>query len=93
MRVISNKALVCFSAVHPDAQEPLQVWRKLIEAREFARFADFRAVFNTVDMVGEFLVFNIGGNKFRIIALVQFGQQRLFVRHVLTHKEYDLWKP
>lgn len=93
MRVISNKALVHFSLIHPAAEEPLQVWRKLIEAREFSRFADFRAVFNTVDMVGEFLVFNIGGNKFRIIALVQFGQQRLFVRHVLTHKEYDLWKP
>ena len=43
--------------------------------------------------VGDYYVFDIGGNKFRIIAAVHFNRQLLFVRHVFTHKEYDRWSP
>jgi mRNA interferase HigB len=93
MRVISNKSLIEFAARHPDAGVPLQIWRKTIEAGTFASFADLKRAFNAADKVGAFYVFDIGGNKFRLVAAVHFNVQKLYVRHVFTHKEYDKWKP
>lgn len=93
MRVISNSALVAFSDKHQAAGTPLQAWRKIIESRAIVNFADLRKTFNAVDRVGAFYVFDIGGNKFRIVAAIHFDRQRLYVRHVFTHQEYDSWKP
>lgn len=93
MRVISNKALTDFASLHPIAGEPLQAWRKLVESRPFANFADLKDTFNATDKVGMYYVFDIGGNKFRIVTAIHFNQQTLYVRHVFTHKEYDKWKP
>lgn len=92
MRVISNKALRSFSATHPNANEPIQAWRKIIESRSFANFAEVKATFNHVDKVTYYYVFDIGGNKFRIVAAIHFNNQIVYVRHVFTHKEYDKWK-
>jgi mRNA interferase HigB len=93
MRVISNKALTGFAAAHGDADAPLQAWRKVVEAAAFTSFADLKKAFNAIDKVGDFYVFDVGGNKFRVIASIHFNRQMLFVRHVFTHKEYDRWKP
>ena len=93
MRVISNSSLTSFAAIHPAAAEPLQAWRKIAESRFFANFAEIKATFNAVDKVNLYYVFDGGGNKYRIVAAVHFDQQKLFVRHVFTHKEYDKWKP
>lgn len=93
MRVISNKALTDFSAIYPLSHEPLQAWRKIIESRPFANFAEMKATFNAVDKVETYYVFDIGGNKYRIISAIHFDTQKLFVRQVFTHKEYDKWKP
>ena len=93
MRIISNKALTDFAAIHPAATEPMQAWRKIIESRPFSNFADIKNVFNATDKVAYFYVFDIGGNKYRIIAAIHFDHQKLYIRHVFTHKEYDKWKP
>lgn len=93
MRVISNKTLVTFSAVNGDAELPLQVWRRLIESGAFQSFAELKRCFNAVDKAGDFYVFDIGGNKYRLIAAIHFNRQMLFIRHVFTHKEYSQWKP
>lgn len=93
MRVISNKALSDFSTIHPAADESLQAWRKIVESRSFSNFAAIKAVFNATDKVDAYYIFDIGGNKFRIVAAIHFDQQKLFIRHVFTHKEYDKWKP
>lgn len=93
MRVISNKALTDFSAIHLAAKEPLQAWRKIIESRSFISFSDIKTAFNAADKVGDYYVFDIGGNKYRIVAAIHFDHQKLYVRHVFTHKEYDKWKP
>ena len=93
MRVISNKALTNFSAIHPTAEEPMQAWRKIIESRLFVSFADIKTAFNAADKVGYYYVFDIGGNKYRIVAAIHFDHQKLYIRHVFTHKEYDKWKP
>jgi mRNA interferase HigB len=93
MRVISNKALVEFAAKHPEAGVPLQMWRRTIEAGTFNNFADLKRAFNATDKAGDYYVFDIGGNKFRLIAAIHFNTQMLFVRHVFTHQEYNKWKP
>lgn len=95
MRIISNSALRAFAAQHPQADAPLQGWRRVIENNQFNNWAELKAVFNAVDRVGERVVFDIGGNKYRLIAQIRFEKQILYIKAVLTHKEYDkgAWKP
>ena len=93
-KLISNKALREFAALHADAAQPLQDFRRKVEKGSFGNFAELRAVFPTVDKVGERFVFNIGGNKYRLVAGVDFLHRRVFIKAVLTHGEYDKekWK-
>lgn len=93
MRIISNSALTNFASIHPLSDEPLQAWRKIVESRDFANFAEIKATFNATDKVDIFYVFDIGGNKYRIVSVIHFNKQHMYIRHVLTHKEYDKWKP
>ena len=92
MTLISNKALREFAAAHPDALVPLQVGRRLIERGDYGSFAALRTTFVAVDKVGEVFVFNIGGNRYRLVAGVDFAHRRVFVKAVLTHSEYDKGK-
>lgn len=93
MRVISNKALTAFAANHAEADAPLQAWRKIVETGAFSNYADLKSSFNATDKVGDFYVFDIAGNKYRIVSAIHFNNQKLFIRHVFTHQEYDKWKP
>jgi mRNA interferase HigB len=93
MRIISNAALTAFGALHPKAGVPLQGWRKIVESREFLNFADIKTTFNATDKVAGFYVFDIGGNNYRIVASIHFNTQKMYIRHVLTHQEYNKWKP
>lgn len=93
MRIISNAALIDFAAIHPLAGDPLQAWRKVVESRDFANFADIKTTFNATDKVGIYYVFDIGGNKYRVVAAIHFNTNIMYIRHVFTHKEYDKWKP
>ena len=92
MRVISNKALIDFAAAFPAALEPLQIWRRILEASELRNFAELRRCFNTVDRVGDFYVFDVGGNKYRVVTAIHFNRQMVYVRHVYTHAQYDRWR-
>lgn len=94
MRVITNRRLLEFSATHHDASGPLQAWRKAMENTEFNGFAELRVVFGSVDKVGNLHVFNIAGNKYRLIAYLRFDRQLCYIKQVLTHTEYDkgAWK-
>ena len=94
MKLISNRALREFSTLHPQADSALQGWRRVIEKNRFANWSELKEVFNAVDKVGELAVFNIGGNKYRLIAYVRFERQIVYVKDVLTHREYDkgAWK-
>ncbi|MFN7714169.1 MAG: type II toxin-antitoxin system HigB family toxin [Pseudanabaenaceae cyanobacterium] len=94
MHVISKKILRQFWEKHPDSQIPLMRWFKIMDTQSFGNFANLRSVFPSVDQVGDLMVFNIGGNKYRLIASVHFNRDKIYVRHVLTHLEYDKggWK-
>jgi len=94
MRVITNRRLLDFAVVYADAGEPLQAWRKVMEVGDYANFAELRQMFSGVDKVGDLHVFNIAGNKYRLIAYLHFGRQLCYIKHVLTHAGYDKgdWK-
>ncbi len=92
MRVISNKRLREFAEIHPDADEPLQTWRKLVEGTAFQGFNDLKNIFGGVDICGNKYVFDIRGNRYRIITGISFTTQVCYTKHVLTHGEYDKGK-
>jgi len=94
MKLISNRSLREFAARHADAQAPLQDFRRLIERGDYRNFAALRATFASVDKVGSRYVFNIGGNKYRLVAAIAWSVQALWIKAVLTHAEYDKeeWK-
>jgi mRNA interferase HigB len=77
-----------FGADHPDAGEPLDRWYRIAKRATWANFAEVRADFGTVDQVGALTVFNIAGNKFRLLAEIFHGHQILLIRGVYTHKDY-----
>lgn len=94
MHVISRKRLREFWAVHPDAEAPLRAWHKLARQGDWQRFADVLTLFPHADQVNKLTVFNIGGNKYRLIAAIHFNRGKVYIRHVLTHAEYERghWK-
>ena len=89
MKIISNSALRAFAAQHPQAQGPLQGWRRVIEKNRFDTWAALKAAFNTVDKVGDLVVFNVGGNKYRLVVEVQYQAGLVWVKFVGTHAQYD----
>lgn len=89
MHVISRKALREFWEKYPDSQTPLSRWFKIMEKQDFGDFAELRATFPNADKVGDLIVFNIGGNKYRLIASIHFNRGKVYIRHVLPHAEYD----
>ncbi len=94
MHVISKKKLREFWEKHPNAEPNLQSWYKITNKANWQNFAQLRRAFSSADLVGKFTVFNISGNKYRLITLVDYQYQEVYIRHVLTHAEYDKenWK-
>lgn len=94
MHIISRKTLKLFWEQHPDSQNSLIRWFKIMEKTEFSTFNELRHTFPSADKVGDLIVFNIGGNKYRLIASIHFNRTKVYIRHVLTHAEYDkgAWK-
>ena len=94
MRVITLRRLREFWTVHPVSRALLKSWYKIVVDVEVSSFEELKALFPQVDYVSGLYVFNIG-NSYRLIAAIHFNRQFVYVRHVLTHAEYDRgkWKP
>lgn len=93
MRVISKPRLRQFweSPGHNDAEGPLRAWYTNVNSKTVAwhSWADVKADFSSASLVGRCVVFNIGGNKYRLITRVHYINQKVFVLKVTAHKEYD----
>ena len=94
MHVISEKKLREFWEQWPEAESPLRAWHRAAERATWGCFADVREVYPHADQVGRCTVFNIAGNKFRLVVVTHFDRGKVYVRHVMTHEEYDrgLWE-
>lgn len=95
MHIITRRKLKEFAQRFSEAKEPLDTWYKLVNRAEFHNLMEIRSVFPAADNVLGLCVFNIGGNKFRLITKIEYRWQKVFIIAVLTHEEYDLgsWKP
>jgi len=94
MHVITRKRLLDFAEEHPNTSLVLDAWYRIIKKSEILNFSQLREIFPSADKVDNLTVFNIGSNKIRLIAALHYNTQCLYIRHVLTHKEYDKekWK-
>jgi len=94
MHIITRLRLSDFWTTHPDAETSLRSWYKRTNLAKWQNFVELRQTFPSADLVGNLTIFNIGGNSYRLIALVDYKFQKVFIRHVLTHAEYDKegWK-
>jgi mRNA interferase HigB len=94
VRVISRKALLEFATRHKDAAEPLDNWYRRTSKAAWQNLADARLDYPHADLVGTCVVFNIAGNKYRLITRIFFRSKKVYIRSVLTHKDYNKgsWK-
>ena len=91
MNVIAPRTLAQFWADYPDAEQPLRDWLDHVQDAMYHNFSDVRADFGSADWVEGFIVFNIGGNKYRLIVSPNFaGRYRtFFIKFIGTHRQYD----
>lgn len=90
MQVIHIKRLRDFWQRHPDAEKPLRAWNAIVRQKRYGTPDEVRADFRHADFPGDRRVlFNIGGNKYRLVVDIRYDLGRIYVRHVLTHEEYD----
>jgi mRNA interferase HigB len=89
MHVISRKRLNEFTAEYPEAGTALAHWYRFSKRTNFSSFPTLKEIFPTADQVGKLTVFNVGGNKVRVIAAIHYNRKRIYIRAFLTHEEYD----
>jgi mRNA interferase HigB len=90
MVVISKAKLIQFYESEPLAKDPLLRWYTTAILSDWSDFHSIKESYNSVDSIGnDRFVFNVGGNKYRIVAMIHFSKRTLYLRFVGTHKEYD----
>ena len=89
MHGISRKKLLEAARKHEDLGEPLDAWYRVAKKAEWKNLTEVRKVFPSADAVERFTVFNIKGNAYRLITEISYSTGRIFLRHLLTHPEYN----
>jgi mRNA interferase HigB len=94
MHIITRKRLNEFAVKYPDALSALEHWYRIMKTQRFSSFVALKELFPSADQVSNKTVFNIGGNKYRLIAAIHYNRGRVYIRAILTHREYDKgnWK-
>jgi mRNA interferase HigB len=99
MHIIAYPMLRNFFTKHPTSEASLNAWYKIVKKTDFSNFNELRSVFPSADVVKNeqdknLTVFNIHGNEVRLIAAIHYNTQTVYIRHILTHAEYDKgrWK-
>ncbi len=89
MRVISKKKLRAYYSANVQSEIPLTEWYYKIEAASPKNLIELRTLFNSIDPVHGYTIFNIGGNNYRLITSIHYNTQICYVRSIWTHAEYD----
>lgn len=89
MHIVTRLRLKRFWEKHPNSETSLRLWYKLASLAQWQSFAEVRAVFPSANQVGNLTVFNIAGNNYQLIVFIDYEYQKVFIRYVLTHAEYD----
>lgn len=90
MRIFTEQKLKEYISVHPDSRVALQEWASIVKRSEWTCFADVKKTFNSVDNVGnQHYVFNVKGNNYRLVVVIKFTIQFVYIRFIGTHAEYS----
>jgi mRNA interferase HigB len=90
VRVISRRSLRVFWEKHPDVEGPLKAWFREATLAKWQGPADIRGQYASASFVGsDRVVFNVKGNKYRLIVAIKYKSQIVFIRFVGTHRQYD----
>lgn len=89
MHIITKKRLQEFWEKHPDSENALKTWYKITKKANWENLADVREDFSHADLAGVCTIFNIGGNKYRLITKIYYPNKKVLIRFVLTHAEYN----
>jgi len=90
MRVISRKTLKEFWEKHPDAEQALRAWSADVKRAEWKSTADIKKVYRNVSFIARNrVVFNIKGNTYRLVEMINYEFGIVFIRFVGTHPDYD----
>ena len=92
MRILGRDTIILFIKKYPDSKNSLQSWTQAVDTNVFKHFNDLKQTFGSADYVKPYTVFNISGNKYRLIALVNYQMSTAMVEKILTHSEYDKGK-
>lgn len=92
MHIITRKRLNEFAETFPESKNALAQWYQAVKKNDFSSIAEVKTIFPSADKVGQLTIFNIGGNKVRLIAAIHYNSKKIYIRAVLTHKEYDAGK-
>jgi mRNA interferase HigB len=92
--LLGGRKLIEFAKMLSNAKSPLRSWETAVRSGSWKNPAELKRTFGSVSFVEGRTVFNIGGNKFKLISVVDYGLQTVLITHVLTHKDYDKggWK-
>jgi mRNA interferase HigB len=89
VRIVSKRRIREFDMRYPKAAEPLKHWANAVQSAAWKNPGALKRDFGSADFVGDLTVFNVGGNKYRLIAFVHYRRQIVYVKQILTHEEYD----
>jgi mRNA interferase HigB len=94
MHVISYRRLREYAKTHSDCQAALDNWYKVTQKADWSNLIEIQSVFPSAEAVGNFTVFNIKGNKYRLIVSIDYERQLIYIKYIFTHAEYDResWK-
>ncbi|NDJ21851.1 type II toxin-antitoxin system HigB family toxin [Nostoc sp. B(2019)] len=94
MHVISYRRLKEYSEKHADCHDVLDNWYKIATKANWSNLLEVQSIFPKAEAVGNFTVFHIKGNKYRLIVSIDYEKQLIYIKYVLTHAEYDKesWK-
>lgn len=90
MRIVTYKRIKEFVEVYADSENALNFWFHVVSVKKWNNINELRQDFNNVDYVGNHrFVFNIKGNSYRLVAIISFNAQKVYIRFIGTHAEYD----
>ncbi len=89
MRIFSNSTLKQFYELHLDSQAALRAWRAEVSAVTWQIPADIKAHYRNVSFVADKVVFNICGNKYRLIVKINYDFGAVFIKFIGTHEQYN----
>lgn len=94
MNIIAKKRFVEFWEKNPQAETGLSAFYRIAKKASWKDFSEVRQTFTSADIYRDCVIFDIGGNKFRLVVKIRYRTGKIYIRHIMTHAEYDKgrWK-